>query len=283
MNLQQLLPDKPDAIYSAAIAGSIAIIVGFFANRHALKRLRLELQHQANQRELERQFSLKRDIYIPLLEAATNATSYYGQIATVPTELIRQPEPLNSLARHIAKLNGVASKEVIESVHLAQKALLIGIVKLFEERQKIDALMIQVSSVESQIKMFESKGESFTQRFEKHIDAGTGDSELRNLLVRFINENQQAVEKLYEQKNHLSLQKVAAELRVTRQAMQDLQRISPLMRTALVAIRKDLGMQIDEAWLAGAFQESSKEISNAMNTFLGNLETLLNQAQKPKV
>jgi len=112
MNFQSIAPDKFGAIYGALVAGGAAVIVAYLSNRHAFKRLNLELQHQTEQKERERQFALRRDIYVPLLEAASSAMSYYGQIGTVPSELFRQPEPLNALARQIAKLNVIASKRI---------------------------------------------------------------------------------------------------------------------------------------------------------------------------
>jgi hypothetical protein len=282
MSLLSFMPEKLDAIYGALVGGGVAIIVSFLSNRHALKRLKLELSHQAAQREIERQLALKREIYIPLLEAASNAMSFYAQIGTVSIELIKQPEPLNSLARHIAKLNIVASKDVVDAVNVSHKQLAIGTIKLFKERFAIEAISAQLSSAESQIKLHESRSESFNQRFEKHVDAGTGGKELRDVLIRLTTENQEAVQKLYDQKKDLMLQKATAELNLSRLALQDLKTFAPQNKMALSAIRKDLGLPIDEKWLSDLFDTNSKEVFAAVEVFHRDLENVIGNQLKVK-
>lgn len=282
MNLQSFLPDKLDAIYGALVGGGVAIIVSFLSNRHALKRLKLELLHQKQQRETERQLALKRETYIPLLEAASSAMSYYGEIATVSMDLIRKPEPINLLSRHVAKLNIVASKEVVEAVNVAHKQIVIGVIKLIKERLAIEAITAQISSVESQIKIYESKSESFNQRFEKHIDAGTGGEQLRDVLMRLASEHQEMVQKLFNQKSSLHMQKAAAELRVSRLAVQDIQKFAPQNKMVLVAIRKDLGLEIDEAWISQLFDASSKEVVTAVEAFHNDIDKLIVQSVADK-
>lgn len=277
MNPQLFLPDKLDAIYGALVGGGVAIIVSFLSNRHALKRLKLELSHQTQQRETERQLALKRETYIPLLEAASRAMSFYGEIATVSMELIRKPEPINLLSQHIAKLNIVASKEVVEAVNIAHKQIVIGIIKLFKERLAIEVITAQISSVESQIKLYELKSESFNQRFEKHIDAGTGGEPLRDALMRLASEHREIVQKLFSQKSSLQLQKATAELHVSRLAIQDIQKFAPQNKMILLAIRKDLGLEFDEKWMSQLFDTTSKEVVEAIEVFHRDLEKLIAQ------
>ena len=62
--IQSFIPEKLDAIYGALVggclAGGVAVVVNFLSHRQALKKLNLELSHQAQQREKERQLTLKR-------------------------------------------------------------------------------------------------------------------------------------------------------------------------------------------------------------------------------
>jgi hypothetical protein len=279
MSIQQFLPDKLDALYGAMVGGGVAMLVNFFTNRNSRKMLSLQLTHQATQREKDRQLTLKREIYIPLLEAASDAISFYGQIGTVPSELIRRPEPLNSLARHVAKMSGIASPEVIEAVYIAQKQLVIGAVKLFNERIPIEVVINQLSSVDSMIKSYEAKSESFNQRFEKHIDAGTGDGGLKDVLMRLTKEHLEVVEKLHQQKSELVLKKSTLEMDISRQATEDMKIIGPQNRAALVAIRKDLGLPIDANWLNNLSDAHSKDVFKAVEKFHQNVEKIIADAK----
>jgi len=274
MNIQQFLPDKLDAIYGALVGGGLAVIVSVLSNRHSLKRLRLELSHQAQQKEIERKLELKRDIYIPLMDAASNALSYYGRIGTVPSELIRNPEPLNLLNRQISKMSVVASKEVMEAVNTAQADLTVGAIKLFKERMAIEQIIGQLSNIESQINFFESQGESLNKRFEKHVDAGTGTG-LVDVLIRLMNEQQQAVQKLYAQKTDLLLQKSAIELNISRQSIKDIATMSVQHRAVLVAIRQDLDLPIDEPWLTQMADRNTKNVVGAIDNFHKDVEKIL--------
>jgi hypothetical protein len=279
MPIQSFAPDKLDAIYGALVggclAGGVAIVVNFLSNRQSLKKLGLEISHQAQQREMERQLSLKREIYIPLMEAFNNAISFYGRMGTAPSELIRQMEPLSALSRHVSKMSVVASKDVMEAVHAASKNLALETLKLMKERMRIEAFYAQIESVESQIKFLESQSASLSQRFEKHIDAGTGSAGLLEMLMQLTKEYQGSLEKLHRQKSELALQKSAVALNVAMLAARGLKAMGADHKAALMAIRIDLGFPVEEGWLSALLDANLKEVIEAVESFSDDLKTMI--------
>jgi hypothetical protein len=113
MNVPWWLPEKVDVLYGAIVGGLVAFLSSLltvsFTSWHALKRQRIDLAHQAEQKEKERQHALKREIYVPVVEAASAAVAFLAQIPTVPFEALHADNPVVQLARQVARLSLVAS------------------------------------------------------------------------------------------------------------------------------------------------------------------------------
>ena len=115
------MPERPDVIYGAAIGGAIALLTAFLTNRNARKRQAQDLNHSSTEKDKERHYTLKRETYLPLLEASSGAIAFVMQIPTVPVEQLRAQEPMLQLARLIARLGVIAPAAVQEPVQKAQK------------------------------------------------------------------------------------------------------------------------------------------------------------------
>lgn len=68
--------------YAAASVALLAAIGSFVASRSTIRNaresLRLQLQHDAERRDRERVLALKRDVYIPIVQAITHAQATLG-------------------------------------------------------------------------------------------------------------------------------------------------------------------------------------------------------------
>src|SRR5689334_9436324 len=75
------------AVLAALIAAAVALVSSVVSavsswrsNRNARWQLERRLEHEASQRERDRQLELKRDIYVPAVEAIIHAQSLVGQL-----------------------------------------------------------------------------------------------------------------------------------------------------------------------------------------------------------
>src|ERR1019366_2093839 len=113
----------------------------FLTNRHSLERQKIELAHQAQEKEKERHYALKREIYLPLLEAVSAAVNFVVQVPTMPIEKLNSDNPVGELGKAISKLNLVAPPEVMEPVTRGQTYLIKIYMVLTNERLAIQKLV----------------------------------------------------------------------------------------------------------------------------------------------
>lgn len=171
MNAPWWLPEKLDALYGAIAGGLIAFLSSFFTNRHALKRQRVELAHQAEQKEKERQHALKREIYVPVVEAGNVAVSFLAQIATLLFEALQGNNPIVELNRHVAKLSLVAPFEVMDAVHAGLAQVAKAYMLLTGERLVIHRFACELASIDAALERWSSLQKSHFDKLEE-IDFG---------------------------------------------------------------------------------------------------------------
>src|SRR5882762_6591618 len=64
------------AVIAAAVGGLIGIISGLIQNLFIAKRQRQQLRHDAEQRRIEREMSLRREVYLEVAGATANLQEY---------------------------------------------------------------------------------------------------------------------------------------------------------------------------------------------------------------
>src|SRR5690349_688673 len=109
-----IAPEKPDVIYAAAIPAVVALGVLFLTNKAASKRQSLELRAKADEKNSERAYQLKKELYLGFIESLVNAEDHLrAHISHAPLDL--DNKTVQRLVTHqSAKLVLVASHAVYE-------------------------------------------------------------------------------------------------------------------------------------------------------------------------
>jgi hypothetical protein len=262
------VPEKPDAILGAIIGGMIAFLTAWLSNRNARKRQAQELSFSSSEKDKERLFALKRETYLPLIEATSAAFGYSVQIATLPSEQVRAQEPLMTMGRLIARLGLIAPKEVqvaVQKTHLQLTAL---VMKQIGERAVIDKISSDLATIDFEIQLRLDRQKALQQRQEKHIDGQTADADLMRHLFDEHQSASREIDDLIARKSPLIQKKTSAELASLENATSVIRSLVADATDALVAIRKDLGMATDETWIRQFSEETSKSYSSLVQQFL---------------
>lgn len=265
-------PEKMDAIYGACVGGLIAFVTAFFANRHALKRQKLELTFQMDEKRKERQHSLKREVYLPLVVAANEAVAFVTQLPTVPFERIRNDNPMNELARQIARLNLIAPPEVMKPVSEGHTLLMKCYMALTAERFAIHKIDLEVGGIDSAIENWRTQQRAAIQRLERHFDQSTGEPAVRKFLIEEVGKAEQQMLALCEKKGHLVKTRFEMELHLMRKALQEVKPMRAHASKALLAIRSDVGMPVDTGQWQAIAEGSALEVDAALERYMAEVE-----------
>ena len=266
------IPDKPDAIYGALVGGLIALIVATLTNRHARKRQVLDLAHQAEQKERERIHSLKRDTYLPLLEASSSAIGFVAQIPTASIEAVRTQEPLVALGRQVARLALIAPPSVMEPVNIGFRYLFRVATELLGERLSIEGVAGDLATTSSRVQWHLDHQKDQNERFERLMDSESTNQPLFDHIQSLLSVSHEKIQELLSRQNTLIAEKARMELDLGRKAAASLRPMTEHTTKSLVAIRAELGLPIDAAWLA-AFQSAQADEAFAILTKLQDTVT----------
>jgi len=105
------LASIPDVIWSAIIASIITLSGVIFVNWDNTKRLRIQLNHDASEREKERKAELRRDVYLVAAEEMTKAIGYLGSLPQQDPEHLGFEEKLQPFFSSAAKIQVVSNPE----------------------------------------------------------------------------------------------------------------------------------------------------------------------------
>ena len=243
------MPERPDAIYGAAIGGAIALLTALLTNRNARRRQILDLEHSSSEKDKERHYTLRRETYLPLIEASSLAVGFVVQIPTLPIEQIKTQQPLFDLAKLIARLGLIAPPAVQEPIQKSHILLTALFFRLLTERSAIETIASEISSIDFDVQLRLNRQKELQMRQEKHIDGKTADEQLMKHLFEQHNIATTEINVLLARRAPLVSKKAEMEIDLQKLAIQEVPAIARQSTEALIAIRKDLGLATDEEWI----------------------------------
>lgn len=258
-----LYPDKPDVIYSALLGGLMVLVTTMLTNRQARKRQERDLLHQSEQKDKERIHSLKRDIYIPLVEAHSIATTFLAKMPIAPAEQLKSQEPLQALGHIVSKLALIAPPEVLEPVHICAREVIKCATRLGAERWQIDDVSGELSLIESDIQWHIEYQKNQSAEMKKMEDEGHTDVGKMEKLKGLESWSQTKLKEGIDQKLVLIEKKAMLELALLQKSAVWLRELGGLSTNAIIAIRSELGLPIDPAWML-SFQEANTDAGYAI-------------------
>ena len=112
----------PDVVWSALIASILTLSGVLISNRSHTKRLRIQLQHDAAEKAMERTATLRREVYLHAAEELTKANSYLGSLSQVDLTKTNVAAGLQGFLAAAAKLQLFAEPKTALLVNLLVSA-----------------------------------------------------------------------------------------------------------------------------------------------------------------
>src|SRR6266704_5415453 len=129
-----LFRQVPDTVWAALIAAGVAFLTTTLSNRNSRKQLQMQLSYSARERDRDRGMALRRDVYLPALEAVARAHGALGQAANPAVDLTAVGTQMVADLATMAKVHLVASEATIRGLLAFQKALMPAYLELVTRR-----------------------------------------------------------------------------------------------------------------------------------------------------
>jgi hypothetical protein len=260
----------PDVVWAAVIASVLTITGVIITNIWNKRCLMLQLKHISNENDKEREMNLRRDIYLPAVEATTSAISF---LARLPDVNISEYNTLNEkLGRAMAKIEIIANMDTITAVAAINEKFIAGLLDLTSKRVPLMEIDGNIHLFDKIIKVNEVERDKALEQMKEFNAQHITDTRLWEIVQgRFDNaqaEISNYLEKLgKEQDRHYKLK-----LEILLECIRTGINIQKMLPSAVIAIRKELGLPLDEAEYQKLCQKSLDTSESKFKTFLSSLQ-----------
>ena len=272
------LPEKFDPIYAAIAGACIAMVAActtaIIGGYQARSRQRIDLAHSATQKELERLHSLRREVYLPFSDAMSAAVGFIPTIPTCAIDTIRSLQPLAELGRHFARLSLIAPPKVIEPAMKAFLILQAVATALINKRWCIEDAAMDLNMNQQATQSMLDRQAKLLARMEALNDVGEANHKFQSLDAEQCEISQQLQSSLAEHEP-LNRRKAELELEAIKQASEMLEPLREHTIPAIVAIRAEIGLPIDQQWYEQFSYEAAQTAHSIITKFQEDLKNAL--------
>ncbi len=266
----------PDTVWAALIAASVAFVTTTLSNRNSRKQLRMQQDHNAGQQRLEREMSLRRDVYLPAIEAVSRIQASMSRLMDVKEDQTALGRSMVDNTAMLLKAHLVAQQPTVTALMKFQKAVMPGYVQMLVRRAPLVVRKTQIDLTQGYMDSAIAEHQRIVQLMKEHNIAGSSD---RAAMERL---NVQAKNELENHSRHtatmkeLNAQQGADVLKLGAALSDWLEEHSSLLPEALLCARRDLALPIDEA----EYRRLSAEQQSAAIAVMRDLPNIYKQAQE---
>ena len=240
MSVLGLIRSIPEGIWGVIIGSVLAFGATYVATRR-------QLRHDASQRERDRLMQLRREVFLEAAEGVAGSGEYFVKLANadLPVSDITAANPKPGW---LNKLYTVASVEAIEAFSRASAYLGSAMFDLIRRRLPIDDVKNRLDAANQQIETMKELQEAI------HAAAAAAAAEMatpeilerRQMIGQHWAQVWQESERLGALVSTLLDEKLKLQRQLLEQAMSYSRDYQKQLRKALVALRNDLEMPLDE-------------------------------------
>jgi len=269
--LAQFLRGIPDVVWSgvfAAIVTFTATLGGVLAtNRGNLKRLKLELEHDAAEKTKERLATLRRDLYLRAVETNVRGLACFG---TLPQADLTKPEAGAAFQDVLAM---GAQLQLVVSQGTAQ--LISDLVSAYGELQlKLVAKVLPLHNVRSDINIRNVHYEDAQAEIKRVLaamtqynESGQRDPELFGRLNRSFEFARNRAQQITDERKTLWDQSNSLQRQFLKDLLPELKRIGELQIYVLVELRRELDVGGDIEIFRLMMRRQMERAERAINEF----------------
>jgi hypothetical protein len=271
----------PLALWVAIGAVVFAPIISFagvvLSNRNARKNLKIQLGHDAEERDRERTMSLRREVYLNAAEAMVHANGLLGRMTDIENDQRVLGQEFATDLGKIAKIHIVGTKETVEAVMNYVNTLAPCFIELTSKRTPLLITKASIAHEQTFIDAALAERKRFTAMLQQLNLDGVTDKTKRDPIFaqsKIASENHEshiaAMNKLWRQQLE-GIEGIVSHL----QTVAD--KVTRLLPPAILAVRSEMELPLDPAWYESKWDEQLARVKAVTGKVL---QTLRNQIDK---
>lgn len=257
-----------NVVWSALIAGGMALLGVIFANWHHSRALGKQFRNESTEREKERLFALRRETYLKAVEELTAAQTYLGSLPERDPSDMNAGEALKGFFASTAKLQLVAETNtalLANEIVGDYGELLMRLVTALIPFQKIS---IDHGIADGQYQKESREVQRIIESMQNLNESGKPDPDRFSSLERSVDFHNKQTERYAFERNSLAQRKVEAQFDFVRLLASELKGLSAKQTSLLVAIREDLGLHSEIEKFENQFKQQADRLAEGLEVVL---------------
>lgn len=253
--------------------------VGYF---FSIRTLKIQLIHDSIEKDKERKQVTKKEIYLQAVDNLSKACSYLNHSINMNLQNINLYDGFKDFFMSVSKISLISTEKTIKTIIELSTKYQILILKLMPKLFSLNMIKTNIdiqnnlynesqNEIKRVITLMRENNESVTissERF-KHLDE----------TYKF----EQGQSNIYnETRKDLNKQYFQLQIIFIRELIEEMNKISPLIKSTFYNIRQELQMDTDIKYLNSIFETQEKSVNSELEKFIDYLSKLIEELYKNK-
>ena len=260
----------PDVVWAAISASALTIVGVLLSNSSSTKRLKLQLWHDAQEKDKDRKNDLRKNVYLKTAEEITYAIQYIVTLFEHDMSKENIGIGLKGLSAAIYQANLIASPETVNSLNEFITSYAESFLKLIQTLIPLQKIRTDINILNQTYENHSANVKKLLQEIEESNKRGQVDQlAWINKMFEF---NQSECEKISKEINMKQVQFYNLQKKFIRDAITEIKPIYSLTISALVNIRKELGLKTDETKYKIQLEKHFEKMTLSLDSLLEKVE-----------
>ena len=253
-----------DAVLGAIIALSGVLIT--MISTHVIEWVKSSRERETARRQ--RELSLKREIYLPLVQAFTEGVTLFTSIPGAHHSKLSELTLSKSSQNALAAKDLIGSDSVMIAVNSASKQLAQGILRLMTLKLDEAKLAIDLENLQTRINGLNSENRLIIDRMKALRDSGILSHDMAVGLDSEFKDNDAKLNDLFiQQKEKMDIRNQLIQ-NMQIQMLKEISGLTAVSAYAVIAIREDLDIATDKDKILDNYRESIGFIEESLPGFI---------------
>lgn len=273
----------PGTFWGVFIGSFFALGGVMLSNRASDKRLRAQFEYERELRNRDRELALRKDIYLAATEAISAGLESVAKMADLEIPTNEISEGYLRRAPAIAKIHVIGNEDTLKAVINISSELAKTHMQLGVKRALLLSKKQEITSLDEMIAKFGQERDRMLELMTQYNLQGLVDQQLWETIVGNFEFEAKRIDGTLEQKTKLSAALIADQLNCVKECVEELNRLSRLLVSVVVAVRKELELPLDEENYERMIEESITKQTDNVTQFLEQIRTLATVQSGPAV
>lgn len=228
----------------------------------------LQSKRHRSEQKRERELTLKRELYVPLVAAFTECNALLASIPSAPHDSLGTFKLSPTGQNALAAKDLIANKAVILLAGAVSKQFALGLMRLMLLKIEEGKLAIDLDLISKRINQLNTENSEINRHCEGLIAQGKGHEQDFSMFNRRFQDNQTRLEHAFKENVEKQSARNALLKRLTAESIHEMIAFVELSSKAVIAIRDDLELPDESEAIRTFYRDSVSELRKIFPSYL---------------